>query len=106
MAKEFAAAFYKSQAWIECRTGYAKSVGGLCERCIKRGAFRPGEIVHHKIRLTPENIMKPEISLNWANLELLCIDCHNKEHGAQPKRYSFDENGKVTPPRSKTNFEN
>ena len=36
--------------------------------------------MHHKIRLTPENINNPEIALNWENLELLCEACHHEEH--------------------------
>lgn len=29
------------------------------------------------------NIYNPDITLNFDNLELLCIDCHNKEHFAE-----------------------
>lgn len=75
MAKEFAKSFYNSRAWKMCKDGYIKSRYGLCERCEK-----PGDIVHHKVLLTPENINNHDVSLNWEHLEYLCIDCHNKEH--------------------------
>ena len=36
--------------------------------------------MHHKEYLTPETINNPAITLGEDNLELLCQDCHNKEH--------------------------
>ena len=53
----------------------------------------PGTQVHHKIRLTPFNINNPEITLSYKNLELLCDDCHEKEHGKHEQR--ADEFGHV-----------
>ena len=94
--KDYAAALYKSRTWQHCRDGYAKSVGGLCERCLKRGLYVPGEIVHHKIHLTPENISDPSVALSWDNLELLCRDCHADEHRKVLKRFTVDEFGHVT----------
>ena len=96
MAKDYAQRFYSSEAWNQCREGYRKSKGGLCEECLKQGVFTPGEIVHHKIQLTPENIHRPEISLDWSNLELVCRICHAKKHGHHPKRYFVDGFGRVT----------
>lgn len=97
MARDFAKSFYRSKAWQECRNAYFDSVFGLCERC---GAG--GSAVHHKTYLTPQNISDPEVSLGWDNLELLCIDCHAKEHGRPSTAggIGFDENGDViyTPP--------
>lgn len=75
MAKEFAKDFYKSKAWKICRSSYIKSVNGVCERC---GSV--GYIVHHKIHLDEININNPEVSLNWDNLEYLCLECHNQHH--------------------------
>lgn len=92
--KEFAAFFYKSKAWQNCRSAYAKSVGGLCEQCLKRGLVKTGDIVHHKIKLTPDNINDPAVALSWDNLELLCRDCHAKAHGAA-RRYKVDEMGRI-----------
>lgn len=94
--KEFAKAFYKSKEWERCRAGYIKYVGGLCERCLSRGDIVPGLIVHHKCYLTPENILDPTVTLNYDNLELLCQECHNKEHTSKrPQRYSIGPDGKV-----------
>lgn len=95
--KEWAKPFYQSTAWKQCRAKYIKSVGGLCERCSKKGLIVAGYIVHHKCYLTPENINDPSVTLNWDNLEYLCQDCHNKEHTLKyRKRYRIDSNGKVT----------
>lgn len=94
MAREFAKGFYKSKSWQYTRDAYVKSAGGLCERCLHDGIYKPGEIVHHKQELTPDNINNPDISLSWDNLELLCRDCHGKAHGKQ-KRYKIDEIGRV-----------
>lgn len=73
--KPFAKKFYKSKAWLDCRQSYYISQHGICERC-----HAAGKIVHHKILLTPDNIHDPSITLNHEHLELLCQDCHNKEH--------------------------
>ena len=93
--QEFAKAFYKSKAWQRTRQAYASSVGGLCEECLRRGLYRPGEIVHHRQALTPENILDPAVSLAWSNLELLCRDCHGAAHGS-PRRYKVDALGRIT----------
>lgn len=50
---------------------------------MERGEYTPGEIVHHKIHVTPENINNPDIVLNFEHLELLCRKCHAKEHEEQ-----------------------
>jgi 5-methylcytosine-specific restriction enzyme A len=84
--------FYKSAAWRKCRDAYFKSKFGLCERC-----KQPGDIVHHKDYIKPENINDPNITLNHDNLELLCQACHNSEHfgqyGVTREDVMFDENG-------------
>lgn len=87
--------FYKTTAWKSCREAYASSVGGLCEKCYAAGRIVPGEIVHHKVHLTSANINCPEITLNHDNLQLLCRDCHAKEHKSV-KRFKVDELGRVT----------
>ena len=87
--------FYNTQAWQDCRDAYKKSVGGICERCYKRGQIVPGEIVHHKKHLTPTNVYDASIALSWDNLELLCRDCHGNEHRKNKKRYKVDELGHV-----------
>lgn len=94
MARGFATKFYNSKAWQQCRDAYYISQHGICERC-----HGVGLIVHHKIELTPANINDPSIALNWANLELLCLECHNREHGnveVLEDGLSFDEDGNLT----------
>lgn len=94
-SKGFAHQFYKSNEWMKCAKAYRKNVGGLCERCWSKGLIVPGEEVHHKIRLTPENINDPTIALNWGNLILLCKSCHMEEHKRNNRRFNVDEYGRV-----------
>jgi predicted HNH restriction endonuclease len=61
---------------------------------MKRGVFKPGEIVHHVVHITPENINDPRITLNWQNLQCLCRDCHADVH-KEKKRYTVDQYGRV-----------
>lgn len=90
--KEWAKWFYKGTKWKKTRKAYFISQFGICERC--QGA---GKIVHHKIYLTPDNIHDVDVSLSFDNLELLCHDCHNKEHfkeyAAVRDGFMFDSNG-------------
>lgn len=91
--KPWAAEFYASAVWRRQRAAYTAQAHGLCERCGK-----PGDIVHHKIYLTPDNIHDPRITLAYDNLELLCIDCHNAEHSACSAAGAglyFDEYGNI-----------
>ena len=94
MAKEYAKAFYKSKEWIRCRDNYKRMKCYICERC---GETKDIMIVHHKIYITPQNINNPDITLNYDYLELLCQDCHNKEHHKDKteRRYEVDEQGRV-----------
>ena len=95
--RDFAESFYKSKRWQANRDAYARSVGGLCEACARQGLVIPGEIVHHKIELTPENINDPAITMDWANLELVCRDCHALRHSKRRRRrYTVDAQGNVT----------
>lgn len=94
--KPYAESFYNSHAWKDCRRAYSKSVGGLCERCLQRGIYSPGEIVHHKVHITPDNINDPSITLDFGNLMLLCRQCHAEVHAAREKsRYKVNQDGRV-----------
>lgn len=95
MAKPELQPFYRTQAWQKCRNAYAKARGGLCERCLERGLYVAGEIVHHKQHLTAETVGDPAVSLNWDNLQLLCRDCHGDVHRSMERRYKVDSSGKV-----------
>lgn len=93
--------FYKSAAWKRCRAGYIKSVGGLCERCVKEGKITKGYIVHHKQYLTEATINDPKVSLSWSNLEYLCFEHHQKEHFEKENVIEddvmFDDAGNLIP---------
>lgn len=86
--------FYNSAAWRRLSKAFLLSRNYICERCGK-----PAEIVHHKKYLTAANVNDPEISMNPANLEALCLDCHNQEHfgngGATAAGLMFDEAGNI-----------
>ena len=105
-APEVQKAFYNSRAWQLVRKEYLSQVGGVCERCYSRGIITPAYIVHHKEYITPTNYLDPSILLSHANLEALCLDCHNTEHHSTAKarrRFKIDETGGVEiipdPPR-------
>ena len=101
MAHEYAKAFYKGSSWNKCKNGYLKSKNYICERC--------GEIAticHHKKHISPQNINDPNITLNWDNLQALCLDCHNSVHGKGTsciKGISFDEEGNLVYKKVKEN---
>lgn len=81
MAKAWAKAFYKSDAWKSCRLGYIaerkRIDGGMCEAC----GDRLGYIVHHKITLTQHNIQDPDVALSWQHLAYECKPCHDLHEG-------------------------
>lgn len=99
MAKPWARSFYNSRAWRKCRKAYSASVFYLCEEC-----GQPGEEVHHIQELTPDNINDPDITLNWANLKLLCHSCHDKTKRPQftstRDDVRFDESGQLVQTRT------
>lgn len=91
--RDFAKAFYLSKQWRRARAYIFKRDCGLCVRC-----GEPGEIVHHKEPLTPQNITDAAIALGEDNLELLCRDCHGAEHSEglpTDKELTFDEDGNL-----------
>lgn len=90
------ASFYYTPEWKKTRAAYAKSVGCLCEMCLKEGRITPSRIVHHKVFITPENVNDPSITLGWDNLMCVCMDCHAKIHSGIEKRFKVDELGRVT----------
>lgn len=90
MARDFAKAFYKSREWQEVRELIRKRDRYLCKHC---GQY--GEEVHHIIHLTPENIWDEKITLNPSNLELLCRECHKKEHKRDRANGHIKDTGKA-----------
>lgn len=85
--------FYSTGAWKATRSAYLRSVGGLCERCLKAGVIRGAEFVHHKVHVDGQNVTDPTVTLSFENLEALCRDCHAAEHGK--RRYWVDRDGAV-----------
>ena len=81
MAREFAKSFYDSPAWKRVRKSFIAlrmgTDGGMCQECHDR----PGEIVHHRVWLTPDNINDSAVTLSYSNLEYVCHSCHDKIHG-------------------------
>lgn len=88
--------FYASSAWKDCRESYKKFVGGLCEECLKKGIYTPGEIVHHITPISAKNVYNPEITLSFSNLKLVCRQCHGKEHERTKKSYRINPDGTLT----------
>ena len=82
--------FYNSKEWRRVSAAYMASKNYLCERC-----GRPAKICHHRKWLNDRNVHDPETALSFKNLECLCQECHNKEHGSTHDRVLFDEAGNV-----------
>ncbi len=82
--------FYKSDVWKLAREIKIMNMNGRCERC---GGI--GVEVHHIQRLNVDNVKDASVSINPENLELLCRECHNKEHKRFSKEKQFDEEGNL-----------
>ncbi|MDR1093460.1 MAG: HNH endonuclease [Clostridiales bacterium] len=72
-------AFYCSKEF----TGLSRLVklksGGRCARC--GGIFPLPELrAHHVQEITLANVCDPHVTLDAGNIEVLCHDCHNREH--------------------------
>jgi hypothetical protein len=72
--------FYCSKAWRDLSFRLKIERGGKCERCGETIEDMKDLIGHHKTELTEDNINNLNISLNPDNIEVICFDCHNKEH--------------------------
>lgn len=89
MAEAFARSFYNSAKWKGLRAAIIQERGPVCQRCGRIVSDTTRLIAHHKKALTPDNLNDVKISLNAANIELVCFDCHNKEH----ERYGYKQDG-------------
>lgn len=83
-------AFYNSKEWRRVSAAYMSSKAYICERCGK-----PAQICHHKTWLNGSNVNDPSIALSFDNLEALCIECHNAEHGLQHSITLFNDDGSI-----------
>lgn len=92
MAAPWAARLYNSKEWKDLRQSLIIQRGAKCERCGKDCTFAPYELIgHHKKELTPANVNDAMIALNPDNIEIICTDCHNKEH----HRFGYQHNHNV-----------
>lgn len=76
-------AFYTGKRWRDLSYRLKVERGGKCERCGFTAITREDWarlIGHHKVEINDNNIDDASISLNSDNVEIICIDCHNKEH--------------------------
>lgn len=109
MAREFAISFYHSPDWKRARaaymaipvdTPYGTVPPYMCERCYSMGRLKPAKVVHHKVHVEPWNVENPEVTLDFANFERLCQDCHAAVHGRGDEspvagRVAFGPGGEV-----------
>lgn len=87
--------FYKSKEWEKFRNIVINDsiIDGhvRCAHCGKSIVARYDTIVHHKQELNEANVNDYNISLNPANVEVICFNCHNKEHA----RFGYEHKKKV-----------
>lgn len=80
MAQEFAERIYTSKEWRELRHNLIVERTPKCERCSKVCIDTSKLVGHHKIELTEQNVHDLDVVFNPINIEIICSDCHNKEH--------------------------
>lgn len=76
-------AFYCRKPWKELSYRLKVERGGRCARCNFVAVTKEGWaylIGHHTVELDDEKVDDPAISLNPDLVEIICLDCHNKEH--------------------------
>ncbi len=86
MAELFAKKLYDSDKWQNLRMLLIIERGRKCERCGRRVMKSKELQAHHKIELTEKNVTDYNISMNPANIELICLACHNAEHNRFVRR--------------------
>lgn len=69
--------FYTSPAWVALSMRVRETQHNECQRCKAKGYYVPCDVVHHRQYLR----RRPDLALHPDNLECLCHECHNKEHG-------------------------
>lgn len=71
--------FYTRRPWRMLRDSFLKA-NPLCADCEARDVATPATVVHHK----QERLQRPDLALDWDNLESLCSPCHTRLHKATP----------------------
>lgn len=79
--------FYNSMEWRTLSGKYTQDKGYKCECCGKIATE-----VHHKEPIQTESGWIRR--LDYDNLELLCVDCHNKRHERFQKRNKYRKTSK------------
>ncbi|MCA1058107.1 HNH endonuclease [Rossellomorea aquimaris] len=83
--------FYDSKSWKLIREEVKKRDNYECQECKRQGKVtidknefserakrKKIQLVVHHIK---ELVHNPDLALDEDNLETICVDCHNKEHG-------------------------
>lgn len=79
--------FYNSKAWKEMREYKFADANGLCEACKAKGKAVAGKEVHHVVPIDKDWSRR----LDFANLKLLCPDCHNAVHSRESQLQKFNK---------------
>lgn len=80
--------FYCSIPWRSLSFKLKIERGGKCNRCGRIFDDMKYLIGHHTIELTEANVNDPSVALNEELIEIICHDCHNKEH----RRFGHEHN--------------
>ncbi|EUJ56429.1 HNH endonuclease [Listeria fleischmannii] len=83
--------FYKSKEWRAVRADALQRDNHECQRCKRKGMFSPADCVHH-IKYVKDC---PYLALTLCNLESLCNQCHNEEHGRLPNQKKAKSNSNI-----------
>ena len=75
--------FYTSPPWRRLRN-LKLAEDPLCERCTERGLIVPAYEVHHVIEID----LRPDLALEYNNLESLCKTCHSRETASKGRKPS------------------
>lgn len=97
--------FYNGGPWKRRREEVKKRDNHECQECKRQGRLSidtneySESAKRKKIQLVVHHIKEleyhPELALDIDNLETVCVDCHNKEHGRsfekKPNKWEHDE---------------
>ncbi|MEK4612158.1 HNH endonuclease [Bacillus sp. FSL K6-0067] len=88
--------FYDSGEWKSIREQVKKRDNSECQECKRKGHVQTDtneyseSAKRKKIQLVVHHIKElenhPALALEIDNLETICVDCHNKEHGRTFKK--------------------
>ncbi|MEG3040885.1 MAG: HNH endonuclease signature motif containing protein [Clostridium sp.] len=87
MSKGIVKQFYSTTAWIELRRNLIIDNKMTCDKCKEVFLDTSKLIGHHIKELTQDNINDTNITLNKENIEIICHECHNKEH----RRFGYNK---------------